>query len=185
MEVNQEDNNLVEKFLAGEDAALESLLKKYLKPIYNFLHQLVRDSSVLDDLTQETFIKIWKNITRFDPEKNFKVWAFTIAKNTAFDYCKKKKTIPFANFTNEAGENFLENISDESILPNEILERKDLAQELDKKLKELPESYRIILNLRYKEDFFLQEIAEILGKPYNTIRSNHQRALKKLRERFI
>ena len=158
------------------------MVKKYLKPVYNFLYYFTRDRAELDDLTQVTFIKIWKNLKKFDGEKKFKTWIFAIAKNTAYDFFHKKKTIPFANFTDEEGNNRLENMSDESILPDELLNRKDIAKELDKKLKEIPENYRIILTLHYKEDFSLSEIAEILGKPYNTIKSGHQRALIKLKE---
>jgi len=183
--MNLEDNRLVEKFLSGDEAALSQLVKKYLKPVYNFLHYFTRNQAELDDLTQITFIKAWKNLRKFDREKNFKTWIFTIAKNTAYDFFQKKKTIPFANFLDEEGSNKLENISDESILPDEILNRKDIAKELEKKLAEIPEHYRIILTLHYKEDFSLSEIAEILGKPYNTIKSSHQRGLEKLKKVLI
>ncbi|PIP26616.1 MAG: hypothetical protein CO140_03980 [Candidatus Moranbacteria bacterium CG_4_9_14_3_um_filter_40_7] len=177
-----EDKQLIEDFLSGDEAALNQLVKKYLKPVYNFLYYFTREKAELDDLTQIAFIKAWKNLKKFDREKSFKTWIFTIAKNTAYDFFQKKKTLPFADFTDEEGNNKLENISDENILPDEILERKNLAEELEKKLEKIPEHYRIILTLRYKEDFSLQEIAEILGKPYNTIKSRHQRALTSLKK---
>lgn len=177
-----EDKKIIEDFLDGDGYAFERLLDKYFRAVYNFLYQLIKDVSVTEDITQETFIKTWKNIKRFDREKNFKTWVFTIAKNTAYDYFKKKKTIPFSFFENEEGNNKLENISENNILPDEILERKDIADELEKKLQEIPEKYRLILTLRYKEDFSLSEISKILDKPYNTIKSSHQRALRSLRE---
>lgn len=121
------DKKLIQKYLAGDEAAFSELLKKYLKPVYNFLHRLTSDHSALDDLTQATFIKAWKNIKKFDPNRSFKTWIFTIAKNTAYDYFKKKKTIPFASFTDAEGTNKLENISDTDILPLELLERADAA----------------------------------------------------------
>jgi RNA polymerase sigma-70 factor, ECF subfamily len=178
------DNNLIENFLAGNDSAFSELVKKYLKPVYNFLCHFVSDREALDDITQETFIKAWKNIKKFDQSRNFKVWIFSIAKNTAFDYLKKKKTIPFSNFIDDEGNNKLENVGDDSILTPEILIRADSAKILEEKLKEIPDIYRVILIMHYKEDFSLQEIAKILGKPYNTIKSQHQRALGKLRETF-
>lgn len=180
--MNLEDNQLVENFLSGDEEAFSQLVKKYLKPVYNFLYYFTQDRAVLDDLTQVAFIKAWKNLRKFDQEKNFKTWLFVIAKNTAYDFFKKKKTLLFANFTDEEGNNKLENISDENILPDEVLNRKDIARELEKKLAEIPEQYRIILTLHYKEDLSLQEIAEILGKPYNTIKSGHQRGLEKLKK---
>lgn len=183
--MNLEDSRLVEKFLNGNEEAFSQLVKKHLKPVYNFLYYFTRNQAELDDLTQIVFIKVWKNLQKFERKKKFKTWIFAIAKNTAYDYFKKKKTIPFANFLDEEGSNKLENISDESILPDEILNRKDIAKELEKKLAEIPEHYRIILTLHYKEDFSLSEIAEILGKPYNTIKSSHQRGLMKLKKLLL
>jgi RNA polymerase sigma-70 factor (ECF subfamily) len=180
--MGEDDKKLVADFLNGDDGAFEQLLGKYLKPVYNFLYQLTNDKSALDDLAQESFIKAWKNIKKFDKDRNFKTWLFTIAKNTAYDYFKKKKAIPFSSFANEEGDNKLENIIDESIFPDELLMRADAANILEEKLQELPEHYRIILTLHYIEDFSLTEIAEILKIPYNTAKSQHQRGLLKLRK---
>jgi RNA polymerase sigma-70 factor (ECF subfamily) len=178
----EEDKQLVKEFLDGNDYSFEKLLGKYLKPVFNFIYQMAGDFTVSEDLVQEAFIKAWKNIKKFDLNRSFKTWIFTIAKNTAYDYFKKKKTIPFSNFIDEEGNNRLENMSDGNILPDEILERKNIAEELGKKINEVPQHYRIILLLRYKEDLSLQEISEILEKPYNTIKSGHARALKNLKK---
>jgi RNA polymerase sigma-70 factor, ECF subfamily len=178
-------NKTVKEILSGDEEAFAEIVKIYLKPIYNFVHRLVGDRDTADDLTQETFVKAWKNLKRFDQKRNFKTWLFTIAKNTAFDWLKKKKEIPFSTFMDEEGESWLENVPDENILPDEILERSDLAEELDEILQKLPPHYRAILLLHYKEDFSLHEIAEILGEPYNTIKSRHQRGLLKLKEALI
>ena len=116
--------------------------------------------------------------------RSFKTWIFTIAKNTAYDYFKKKKTIPFSSFLDEEGNNKLENVAEDNILPDEILMEKEKIFELDEKLKEIPEKYRLILVLHYKEDFSLLEISQILKIPYNTIKSSHARALKALQKAF-
>ncbi len=83
------DKQLVQKFLDGSDEAFEELVGRYLKPIYNFLYQFTKDPDSLDDLTQETFIKVWRNIRKFDRSKNFRVWIYAIAKNKAYDFLKK------------------------------------------------------------------------------------------------
>jgi RNA polymerase sigma-70 factor, ECF subfamily len=180
--MNQNDEQLILDYLNGDDSAFEELLKRYLKPIYNFLYQLTGNTAQAEDLTQETFVKAWKNIRKFDKAKSFKTWIFTIAKNTAFDYFKKKKTIPFSYFEDLEGNNKLEEISEEAVLLDEIMERRDLAEKLESMLRKIPEQYSIILRLHYKEDFSLGEIAEILGKPYNTIKTYHQRALTRLKK---
>lgn len=180
--MEKEDKQLIAEFLDGSDEAFEELVNRHLQSIYNFLYQFTQDRDSLDDLTQETFIKVWKNIRKFDPEKNFRTWLFAIAKNTAYDFLKKKKTIPFSFFENSEGDSPLENISEENPLPDEILQRQDLEKELDQKLQELPDNYRIILLMRYKDDFSLQEIAEILNLSYNTVKSQHARALANLKK---
>lgn len=176
------DRQLIANFLAGDEKSFETLVKGYLPAVHNFLRQMISDQAVLDDLAQETFIKAWKNLRRFDAEKKFKTWLFTIAKNTAFDFFRKKKTIPFSDFTDEEGYNFLENMPEDKILPDEILARADPSASFEKKMQELPTIYRTLLTLRYKEDFSLLEIAEILQLPYNTVKSRHKRGLFKLKE---
>ncbi len=180
----QADRQLIEKFLIGDDLSFEVLVKKYLKPVYNFIYHLTNDLSAVDDLTQITFLKAWKNIRRFDLEKDFKVWLFAIAKNTVYDYWKKKKTLSFALFENEDGSNKLENIAEDKILPDEVLMRMELSGELEEKLKLLDEKYRLILFMRYSDDFSLNEIAEILNLTYNTVKSRHRRALDALKKSF-
>ena len=179
--MEKDDKQLIAEFLDGSDEAFEQLVDRYLKPIYNFLYQFTKDRDSLEDLTQETFIKVWKNIRKFDRSKNFRVWIYAIAKNTAYDFLKKKKTVPFSFFEDADGQNRLERISEEKPLPDEILIKQDLEKELDKKLQEIPDAHRVILLMHYKEDFSLQEIAEILSVPYNTIKSQHARALVSLR----
>ena len=180
-----EEKQLAQKSAEGDDLAFEELMKKYLKPVYNFLGQLIKDASAVDDLTQEAFIKAWKNMKRFDADKSFKTWIFTIAKNTAYDYLRKKKSIPFSFFKKSEKDIKIEEISADNLLPDEILEQKDIAKELEEKLQQIPRKYRSVLFLHYKEDMSLSEISEILGKPYNTVKSLHSRALIKLKKAFL
>ena len=110
-----EDKKIIEEFLKGDESSFNLLVNKYLKPVYNFLFQLVGDRAATDDIAQDTFVKAWKSIKKFDIDRSFKTWIFTIAKNTAYDYFKKKKTIPFSSFIDEDGNNKLDNISDDNI----------------------------------------------------------------------
>jgi RNA polymerase sigma-70 factor (ECF subfamily) len=65
-----------------------------------------------------------------------------------------------------------------------LLEKVDVTADLDAKLKQLPEIYRLVLTLRYKDDLTLQEISEVLEIPYNTVKSQHKRALLALKKQF-
>lgn len=180
----QPDEHIVMAYLSGDQEAFSFLVDRYMKHLYNFVFQLVGDRNAAEDIVQETFVKAWRHLSRFDQNKSFKTWIFAIAKNTAYDHLKKKKTLPFSLFENEEGENALENTPVENDHPEDILDREATKEDLEAKLATLAPLYRTILTLHYQEDLSLHEISEILGEPYNTVKSRHQRALKSLRKSF-
>ncbi len=176
---------LISESLAGDEKAFEELLSPYLSPVYSFVLSLTHDVLMAEDVTQETCIKVWKHLGRFDAERSFKTWIFAIAKNTAFDALKKKRDLPFSAFfrgeDEGVEESWSDRIADEAPLADEVLARAESVELLEQKLQTLPEGFQQILRLRYQEDFSLSEIAEILGEPYNTVKSRHGRALLGLR----
>jgi RNA polymerase sigma-70 factor (ECF subfamily) len=176
------DEQLVQEFLGGNEDSLEKLVEKYLKPIYNFTYQLTRDNGASQDITQDVFVKVWKNINSFDETKKFSTWLYAIAKNTTYDFLKKKKTIPFSAFENVDGFNILENIEDETILhSNALLQRIDNIKDAEEFLDTLSPQLKTILLLHHQQGFSLVEIAEIMGNPTNTIKSKYRRAILSLR----
>ncbi len=180
------DEQLIKQYLDGDEKALEILVQKYLKQIYNFVFRMTRNAHDAEDIAQEVFLKTWKNLKKFDKNKSFKAWLFRIAKNASIDFLRKKKIIPFSDFSNDDGENMIaENIIDEAPLPDEIFERKDLAQTLTKATDKLPLNYRAVLYLYYNNQLTFQEIADSLDEPMNTIKSRHRRALAMLRKMLI
>jgi len=91
------DKKLIKQYLHGDEKSLGFLIKRYLKPIYNFVYRYVSEAASAEDITQETFVKVWKNLNKFDQRKHFKTWIFCLAKNTAIDFLRKKKEIHFLN----------------------------------------------------------------------------------------
>lgn len=181
--MDSHDQELIKRFTQGDEIAFEKLVKRYLKPIYNFIFQIVRDKQTAEDLTQDTFLKAWKKFSYFNKNKNFRVWLFTIARNTAFDSIRKKRPFLFSFFS-EGSKNKIEEIKDESSQPEKLIDEKISQNKLEKALEKVPEKYRAILILYYKEEFSIPEIAKILDKPYNTVKSQHLRAIKLLRKIF-
>lgn len=181
--MDKSDEQLVSDYLKGDEVSLEFLIQRYLKPIYSFAYRYVGGGQDAEDVTQEVFVKVWRHIKRFDQNKSFKTWIFSITKNTAIDFLKKKKAIPFSEFEKEDGENVLiETLADPSPLPQELLERAGMARILDSAMEKLSPKYRMVLFLRYNDHFNFREIAESLGEPIHTITSRHRRALIKLKE---
>ena len=188
MNKNILDEQLVVNYLAGDEKSLELLIRRYLRQIYSFTYRYVGNGQDAKDVTQETFVKVWRNLKKFNQQKSFKTWIFAISKNTAFDYLKKKKTIPFSEFENEEGKNaFIETFADPAHLPDKLLEKADMAKILTSVIEKLSPKYRMVLFLRYNDHFSFKEIAESLGESLNTVKSRHRRALiilKKLLTEF-
>ncbi|PIT90112.1 hypothetical protein COU23_00355 [Candidatus Kuenenbacteria bacterium CG10_big_fil_rev_8_21_14_0_10_36_11] len=183
--IETNDSQLVQKYLSGDEESLKLLIRNYLKPVFSFVYHFFNNHAEAEDIAQDVFVKMWKNLKKFDQQKKFKTWLFAIAKNTALDYLKKKKFLLFSEFINADGENILEEtLTDINPLPDEIFEQADLAQTLEKIFDKLPAHYRVVLDLYYQKSFNLREIAEILGKQKNTIKSWHRRALIKLKEKL-
>lgn len=176
------DEQLVAQYLAGDEKSLEILIKKYLKPVHAFVFHYVGNQSETEDIVQEVFVKVWKNIGKFDQTRIFKTWLFAIAKNTSIDFFKKKKAVPFSSFENAEGDNvLLDSIKDLSPLPDEILEQSELKKTIDSAIGMLGEKYREIFFLRNDLSLTFREIAAKTGEPLNTVKSRYRRALSVVR----
>lgn len=181
--MDESDEFLIEGYLGGDDTPFKVLIDKYTNSIYNFSARFVgRDYA--SDITQDVFVKVWKNIKKFDKSKSsFKTWVFTITRNTITDYLRKKKTINFSSLDDEDG-SFEDNIEDEANLPSEIVLKLEDEKILNNLIDQLPNNYKEVLILYYQEDMTFAEIGELLNKPLNTVKSHHRRALIALREKL-
>ena len=182
------DEEIILLYKNGEEEAFKELINRYTSPIYNFVARLANKNDA-SDIVQETFIKVWKNLNRFDDTKaSFKTWIFTIAKNTATDFLRKKKSLLFTDLEKDTDEDinsFAENIPDEDLLPDSALQKLQ-EKEADKKflnnlLENLHPNYQEVLTLRYQEEMTFEEIGKILNKSLNTVKSQHRRAIIELR----
>jgi RNA polymerase sigma-70 factor (ECF subfamily) len=183
--LHESDTEIILLYKNGNEEAFKELINRYTPPLYNFVARLSNKNDA-SDIVQETFIKVWKNISRFDPSKaSFKTWIFTIAKNTTTDFLRKKKSILFTDMEKDNEEDinsFAENIPDENLLPDLILQKMEDNQTLNETLEKLRLNYREVLILHYQEEMTFEEIGRILDKPLNTVKSQHRRALLELKK---
>lgn len=182
--MEKDDEYLIKGYLDGNQDSFKILVEKYTPSIYNFS---VRFVGLLNaaDIVQDVFIKVWKNIKKFDHNKaNFKTWIFTITRNTVTDYLRKKKMIPFSSLDKEE-ENFADNIEDEVVLSDEALIKLEDKNLLNNLLDKIPAHYREVLILYYQEEMTFNEIGKLLNKPLNTVKSYHHRALELLRNMVL
>ncbi len=173
---NLSDEKLVKNYLKGDKQAMEFLVQKYLKPMYNFVFKYMHTTEAAEDVTQEAFLKIWKNIKKFNGKYKFKTWAFTVAKNTALDHLKKKGFVALSQ--EDPAEGGLENIlASYEPLPEEAMAKIQDAQMVGRAVNSLPQKYSRVLALYYQNQLNFREISEILKESIHTIKTRHRRAL--------
>ena len=152
----QSCEELAEYCQEGDQHAYAELLDRYGPRIHGFLLKLVGNTHDAEDLTQDVFVKAYRNIQNFDTHRPFAPWLFTIARRTAATFYRKiKPTV----------EILLEPPSDEAD-PQKQAESRDDCDRIWSYARSLKPRYFQILWLRYQEEFSMQEIAEILGTTY-------------------
>jgi len=178
-----DDRGLIEQFFSGNEAAFAALVERHLPMVYKFAYRYVNDGDDARDIAQDSFIKAWKNLQKFDTARNFKTWLLTITKNTALDFIKKKKPVLFSKIEEGDGDldAFLAPYIATAELPSDVMEGKFAAAELAGALERIPSAYRTVLALRYEEHLKFREIAEVLNEPIDTVKSKHRRGLMLLR----
>ncbi|HEX4103959.1 MAG TPA: sigma-70 family RNA polymerase sigma factor [Candidatus Paceibacterota bacterium] len=178
------DAELVRAVLRGDKNAFPVLLERHMDSVYKFAFRYVRNGEDADDVTQEAFIRVWKNLKKFDTSKNFKTWLFTIAKNVALDILKKKKPLNFSQIAEEDEQLdavFASHLESPE-LPDSLYERKLVKAGLGAALTTLPQNYQTVLTMRYEGNLKFREIAETLHEPIDTVKSKHRRGLMMLRK---
>jgi RNA polymerase sigma-70 factor (ECF subfamily) len=177
------DEQLVKKYLEERnERALEFLIKRYLPLIYGFVRRYTGNEDNASDITQEVFVKVWRNLERFDQSKSFRTWIFTIAKRTAIDWLRKKRAVPFSAFETEGGNAFLDSLVDDSPSLIEQLSLKENSKALAFALAQLPQHYNSIIRLRLDDNLSFREIAGRVKEPVNTVKSRYRRGAALLKD---
>ena len=182
-EMEKTDNELVQDYLDGKEGAFELLVKRYTRPLYSFVWRLCGNKESSEDIVQDTFLKVWKNIQKFDLDRNFRVWIYAIARNSTYDFLRKKKLIMFSEMDNiEEDSTFEENLEDKTPLADQLFEEKETAEAINESIKKLPEKYREVVVLRHETGMTFEDISDTLKEPMNTVKSRYRRAIIKMQE---
>ena len=149
--------------------SFQSLYSLHSSAIQRFIHGMVRNAAVAEDLTQESFLKAWKALPQFGFKSSLKTWVFSVALNTTRDWLRANKH------------------NTEWIKAHEIINEKEDTETIAvrESLSEVDEESRIILILHYYEELSQKEISRILQIPEGTVKSRLFNAKKKIREVLI
>jgi RNA polymerase sigma-70 factor, ECF subfamily len=160
----------------GDSNAFAALYDLYAQKIYAFLLSRIRHKEIAEDLLQETFVKVWKALPQFQNNGNFSAWVYRIATNCMNDHFRKIMAKPEALALEEE---FI--IEDKSAKPDEEFDISLTEVTMQDALNQLPEIYRQVLILRFKEGLSAQATGQAIKKSSIAVRLIQYRALKKLK----
>jgi len=185
------DNELVREFIAGNDAAFTCLVTKYKDALTNYLNAMIGDYDVAVDLSQETFLRVYRNIGRYSNIYQFSTWLYRIATNLAIDemrFRKRRGRVFYRNVWGARHGNDEEmpelQISDVRRGPRDEVLRKESSQVLGDAIRSLPEKYRTAFIMKEIQELPYESIARILKCSTGTIKSRLHRARELLQRKL-
>ncbi|MHC4483065.1 MAG: RNA polymerase sigma factor [Planctomycetota bacterium] len=156
----------------GDKDAFEELVGRWQQRLWHYAFQLTRSDAAAWDIVQETWVGIIKGIRKLEDAAVFPRWAFRILNNKCTDWLRK------SHLESRLGEELAKHVQNES---NKDKNGDERAESLRAAVEKLPPDRRALLTLRYREEFDVSQIADILGIPEGTVKSRLHRTLEKLR----
>lgn len=174
-----QDRMLIRKAKRGDTDAFTGLIKKYQRQVYACISGLVFSHASTDDVLQDTFIKVYRNLHRFDENYPFYPWVRRIAVNTALNYLKNEARRQAVSIDAPEDASVMLQAEDN---PGRDVEKKEMLEKLREAVKELPEEQRMVFVLRTQQEMSYEEIAQLLEISMGTVMSRLNRARSKLKE---
>jgi RNA polymerase sigma-70 factor, ECF subfamily len=182
------DHDLVARAQQGSEKAYRELLGRYQRPVFSLIYRMVRDREQAEDLAQETFVRVFNHIDRYDPAYKFSSWIFKIATNLTIDWMRRKEVATvsidgsrYATTPDEIEASTI-TVASKDETPEELLEARELGSEIEQAIGRLRPEYRTAILLRHIEDRPYEEIALVMSLPLGTVKTYIHRGRKELQE---
>jgi len=174
-----EDSEILEKFSkeSTRHEAFNLLLNKYQQKIYWHIRRLVIDHDDTDDLVQDVFIKVWKNLVNFRSDSQLFTWIYRIATNESITFLNRKKLRNSVSIDDANGLDLAETLADTPYFDGDKAQMK-----LQKAILTLPEKQRLVFNMKYFDELKYEEISEILGTSVGALKASFHIAVKKIEQ---
>lgn len=174
-----DEKELLPRILQGDLKAFEILVKQYQGLVFHVVNRIINTKEDKEDICQEVFIKVHQHLHRFEHKSRLSTWIARIAYVTAINYAKK-----YNNDNMVAHPADIENYSFSGEHPDKLLDKKNVADYINRLIAQMPEQYRTVLTLFHLNEFSYQEIEEITGMPEGTVKSYLFRGRKLLKEKL-
>jgi len=184
--VSREVEGIVRRCLAGDEKAYRELVEMYQPQVYSLAMRMVRRAEDAEDLTQETFVRVFRALDRYDLSRSFAAWVVTIASRLCIDHIRRRKFRPISLTQREKGsdEEYEIEVEDPGPKPDEVATRAEEERHTRELIDGLPPHYRIVILLRHQQDLSYEEISAALHLPLGTVKARIHRARALLKERI-
>lgn len=176
------EESLLERAISGDGEAFEQIVRNHQKTIYRVALAIVRDEMEADAITQDTFIKAYHHLSRFEGRSGLETWLTRIAINRARDSIRRRKRWISRPFGSQDDVESHPGPVDEQPDAERLVESRQLREAIARSLEHLSDQQRIIFQLRHFEGHALEEIATMLGLKSGTVRAHLFRAVHKVRD---
>jgi RNA polymerase sigma factor (sigma-70 family) len=173
-----EDRELLEKLHSDESRnyGFNLLVRKYQERIYWHIRKMVIDHDDTDDLVQDTFLKVWKNIGSFRQDAQLYTWIYRIATNECLNFLRKKRSKFFLPI------NDVEHELSRKLESSDSIDGSEIQIKLQKALLKLPDKQRLVFNMKYYDEMKYEEISEITNTSVGSLKASYHYAVKKIED---
>ncbi len=172
----QEEQEFIQELLnpRTQNKAFEKLLKEYQKPLYNHIRNIVLNHDDTDDVLQNTFVKVFRNLNKFKGESKLFSWMYRIATNEALTFLNQKAKV------NGISSETLQNKTIDNLKADIYFDGNEIQIKLQKAIIQLPEKQQLVFKMKYFEELKYEEISEILGTSVGALKASYHHAVKKI-----
>jgi RNA polymerase sigma-70 factor (ECF subfamily) len=174
----QEEKDFIRELLdpKTQNAAFQKLLRKYQRPLYNHIRNIVLNHDDADDVLQNTFIKVFQHLKNFKGESKLFSWMYRIATNEAITFINQKAKKN--GITSEAMQSKIV----DNLKADEYFDGSDIQLKLQKAIALLPEKQQLVFKMKYFEEIKYEDLSEILGTSVGALKASYHHAVKKIEE---
>lgn len=173
------DEKLIEQSREGSQEAFSLLVRRHESAVYSICYRTLGHAGEAEDLAQEAFLRLYRNLDKFRPGARLRPWLHKITVNACLDALRKRKD-PMLSLDEICEGQSEPPIPHRGTLPEEACLGREAQMAVHQALLQLPGEYRIALVLRYLEELSYQEVADALGVPLSTVETRIFRAKKML-----